>query len=123
MLLAGISGVCIYLDDILITAENDEQHLERLEQVLKRLEESGLKLNEKKCRYMEDEIKYLGHVIDASGLHPDQDKVTCILNAPAPKDESTLRAFLGQLTYYTHFIDNLSTLTAPLNKLLRKEQP
>ena len=123
MLLAGIPGVCIYLDDILITAENDEQHLERLEQVLKRLEESGLKLNEKKCRYMEDEIKYLGHVIDASGLHPDQDKVTCILNAPAPKDESTLRAFLGQLTYYTHFIDNLSTLTAPLNKLLRKEQP
>ena len=47
MLLSGIPGVCIYLDDILITAENDDLHLERLEQVLKRLEESGLKLNEK----------------------------------------------------------------------------
>ena len=106
IILSGIPGVCIYLDDILITAENDEQHLERLELVLKTLEENGLKLNEKKCRYMEDEIKYLGHIIDANGLHSDQDKVTCILNAPEPKDESTLRAFLGQMTYYTHFIEN-----------------
>ena len=123
ILLAGIPGVCIYLDDILITAENDEQHLERLEKVLKTLEESGLKLNENKCKFMQDEIKYLGHKIDANGLHPDEEKVTCIINAPEPKDESTLRAFLGQMTYYTHFIDNLSTLTAPLNKLLRKQQP
>ena len=36
---------------------------------------------------------------------------------------STLRAFLGQMTYYTHFINNLSTISAPLNKLLKKDQP
>ena len=38
ILLAGIPGVCIYLDDILIIAENDEQHLERLEKVLDKIE-------------------------------------------------------------------------------------
>ena len=27
------------------------------------------------------------------------------------------------MTYYTHFVDNLSKLTSPLNKLLRKDQP
>ena len=72
---------------------------------------------------MQDEIKYLGHRIDENGLHPNEDKVNCILNAPEPTDESTLRAFLGQMTYYTHFVDNLSKLTSPLNKLLRKDQP
>ena len=44
ILLAGIRSVCIYLDDILITAENDEQHMARLEQVLKTLEEHGLNI-------------------------------------------------------------------------------
>ena len=123
ILLSGIPGVCIYLDDILITAENDEQHMARLEQVLKTLQENGLKLNEKKCKFMQSEITYLGHCIDANGLHPNKDKVNCIINAPEPTDESTLRAFLGQMTYYTHFVDNLSKLTSPLNKLLRKDQP
>ena len=75
MILSGIPGVCIYLDDILITADTDEEHMARLELVMKTLEEKGLKLNEKKCKFMQDEIKYLGHRIDANGLHPDGEKI------------------------------------------------
>ena len=38
IILQGISGVICYIDDILISGESDEQHLDRLDEVLKRLE-------------------------------------------------------------------------------------
>ena len=43
-LLQGIEGVCVYIDDILITGRNDEEHLEHLDEVLHRLAEAGMRL-------------------------------------------------------------------------------
>jgi len=43
-ILKGIQGVCIYLDDILITGKTEEEHLTNLEQVLKQLEAAGMHL-------------------------------------------------------------------------------
>jgi len=37
-----------------------------------------------------------------------------------PKSAEELRTFLGMVTYYSRFIPNHSTLTAPLRKLLKK---
>ena len=45
-------------------------------------------------------------------------KVDAITKLPTPKDV----AFLGMVTYYLSFIPNLSTLTAPLHELLKKNQ-
>ena len=44
-----------------------------------------------------------------------------IVNAPARTDVSEIRAFFGLVMYYGKFIKNLSSLSAPLNQLLRKE--
>ena len=43
-LLQGLSGVVVYLDDILVTGRTEEEHLSRLEEVLTRLEQAGLRL-------------------------------------------------------------------------------
>eukprot|EP00118_Oscarella_pearsei_P024180 m.300985 g.300985 ORF g.300985 m.300985 type:complete len:663 (+) comp40804_c0_seq14:1019-3007(+) len=43
------------------------------------------------------------------------------VNAPAPKNVSELRSFIGLVNYYGRFVPNLSTTISPLNKLLRKE--
>ena len=44
MLLQGIPGVAIYIDDILITGRNDDVHLKSLEEVLRCLEMVGLRV-------------------------------------------------------------------------------
>ena len=120
-LLGNISGVIVYLDDVLITGKTDEEHLKTLDTVLTRLKEAGLRLKKMKCSFMADSVTYLGHRIDAQGLHPLQEKVEAIQQAPPPKNVSELKAFLGLLTYYNRFLCNLSTVLSPLYRLLRKD--
>ena len=60
ILLRGLKGVSIYLDDILITGPNLTEHIENLQQVLQRLSEAGLRLNKEKCSFLLPQIEYLG---------------------------------------------------------------
>ena len=43
-LLKGCPGVCVYIDDILVTGSTLQEHLDHLRRVLERLEEANLKL-------------------------------------------------------------------------------
>ncbi|CAK5088679.1 unnamed protein product [Meloidogyne enterolobii] len=40
---------------------------------------------------------------------------------PAPHDKSTLRSFLGALTYYGRFIKKMREIRSPLDELLKKD--
>ena len=120
-LLKGIPGVVVYLDDILITGPTPEAHLRALDEVLRRLAKAGLRANQGKCRFLAPAVDYLGHRIDNQGLHPIVEKVEAIRDAPAPTNVSELRSYLGLLTYYSKFLPNMSTVLAPVYKLLRKD--
>ena len=119
-LVRGIPRVEVYLDDILISGETEEAHLQTLDQVLERLEKAGLKLKKGKCSFLTTSVVYLGHVIDEHGLRPTQDKVQAVLAAPEPKNVTELKAYLGLLNYYGRFLPNLSSTLAPLYQLLNK---
>ena len=119
-LLQDIPGVVVYLDDILITGANDQDHLANLELVLDRLEKSGLRLKRSKCLLMKRAVEYLGHTIDEQGLHPTADKLEAVKSAPRPKNVSELKSFLGLLTYYSRFLPNLASKLSPLYRLLNK---
>ena len=99
-ILQGISGVVCYIDDVLITGRNDEQHLCNLEEVLKRLDTRGSWLKKSKCQFFKPSVEYLGYRVDAEGLHATTEKVETILSAPQPNDERQLRSFLGLVNYY-----------------------
>ena len=120
-LLKNVPGVLCFLDDILISGETKKIHDERVKQVLSILQEAGLTLNAKKCQWRALEISYLGFRVDKDGIHPSEDKIAAIRNAPAPKDIKGLQAYLGLLNFYRKFIPNASSLLEPLNLLLRKE--
>ena len=60
--------------------------------------------------------------MDTKGLHATSSKVKALIEAPAPRDITELRAFLCLLNYYSRFLHNLSHLIHPLNNLFRKGQ-
>ena len=120
-LLAGIPGVAVYLDDILMTGVTEHEHLQSLEEVLKRLEQSGLRVRKNKCLFMVPSVSYLGHKIDAEGLHPLPDKLQAVKEASTPRNVSELISYLGLLSYYGKFLPNLSTRLEPLYQLLARD--
>ena len=119
LLLQGIPGVVVYLDDILITGKTKSEHVKALDEVLSRLEKAGLRLQKRKCVFMATEVDYLGHRIDAEGLHPLADKVWAVQEAPSPRSVSELKSYLGLLSYYGKFLPSLSSILAPLYRLLK----
>lgn len=123
IILQGILGVTVFLDDIKITGPDDKTHLDRLKQVLARLHARNIRVNLEKCEFFSDSIQYCGYVIDRNGIHKVKGKIDAIQNMPRPKNVDEIRSFVGLINYYGRFLKNLSTTIYPLNNLLKKENP
>ena len=87
-ILQGLTHMCVYLDDILITGATEEEHIHNLDTVLTRLENAGMRLKRNKCAFLLPAVEYLGHKISAQGLQPTDEKIRAINNAPAPTNIS-----------------------------------
>ena len=119
IVLSGLPGVDDYLDDIIVHAHDMPAHDKALDTVLHRLKSAGLQLNDEKCRFRLPSLPFLGHVISADGLQPDPKRIQAISNVLAPTDASTLRAFLGLLSWYSKFLSNHATVVEPMRACLR----
>ena len=53
-------------------------------------------------------VTYLGHQIDSQGLHPTEDKIQAIRDAPAPRNVTELKAFLQLFQFYSRYIPNVA---------------
>ena len=122
-LLSDIPKAVSRLDDILVAGTDQEDHLHTLSLVLDRLLNAGFRLNKAKCKFLQPSVVYLGHKIDGEGLHPTEDKLTAIRDAPRPKDAAALKSFLGLIMFYSRFMPHHSTVLAPLHSLLKKNTP
>ena len=114
--------VAWYQDDIIVTGENDQQHLSNLEAVLQRLEQFGLRVSEDKCSFLKGKIEYLGFAISGNGVEVIPRKVENVLKIKKPENVKELSSFLGMVTYYGKFLKNLATAAEPLQKLKRREE-
>ena len=120
-ILRGMPGVLCYIDDILVSTEDEESHFRLLQEVFSRLEKHGFRLKQEKCHFLLSKVDYLGHQISCDGIQPLPTKIEAIVRAPIPRNVSQLRSFLGLVNYYGKFIPNLSSLLRPLNELLTSQ--
>ena len=119
-ILEGIDGCVAYLDDLLVTGENEADLLKRLDRVLGRLEEHGARLKREKCEFNIREVKYLGWIISADGLKPVPEKVAAVVSMREPRNVNELRALLGSVNYYQRLVPSLASMLAPLYALLKR---
>ena len=70
-----------------------------------------------KCEFWLTEVRFLGHVISASGVSMDLEKVEAVMSWERPKLVFKIRSFLGLTRYYRRFIEDFSGLAAPMMQL------
>lgn len=123
LILAGLQGIHIYMDDILVTGKTSDEHDRNLKELLERLKQNNVKISETKSEFGVTEVEFLGHVVTPEGLKPTLDKIETLRRFKPPCSKEEVKSFLGFLTYLSKFIKDLSSLTYPLRKLLKKNEP
>jgi len=108
-----------YLDDIVIVTSTFDEHLEWLDCVLNKISAAEL-INPEKCEFCRSQVRYLGFIVQRSGLTVDSEKVKPILEYPAPCKLKQLCRSLGMSSWYRRFVPQLSTVSEPLTRLLKK---
>ena len=92
-MLAGLNGTVSYIDDIIVTGTDLNDHLKNLTQVFERIQDYGFRINKNKCAFLQDSVEYLGFIVDQSGVHTSPKKTKAIVNMPNPTNISQLRSF------------------------------
>jgi hypothetical protein len=121
--MAGISGVLVYIDDIVVFAKTQAEHDQIVARVLKALADAGFTVNKAKCSFSQTRIKFLGHVIENGKILPDPEKIEAIRNFPVPKNQKELRAYIGLIGWIRKFRSDLMISTSVFRPLLRDSEP
>ena len=115
----GLPMVAVYFDDILVSGRTYKEARENLVTVMGRLQTAGLRLRLEKCTFMQKSCIYLGHRLDAEGIHPTNEQLLALQQAPIPTCVTELRSYVGLVNYYHKFLKNVSAVLKPLYELLQ----
>lgn len=116
---AGNNNVFPYIDDLLVSSEDEMSHIQHLKEVFEALRQNGIVINQAKCQFGKNRVNFLGHLIDEEGIHPLQDKVTAIMDFPEPSEVCGLKRFLAMLNFYHRFVPNAATIQLPLLSFIK----
>lgn len=92
-ILPGLRQVAIYLDDILVVRETEEEHERVLTDVFSRIAKAGLRLQANKREFFKQNLEFLGHRIGQKGVYPAETKIEAIHKPPAPTNKKELQEF------------------------------
>ena len=112
--------VVVFVDDILIYSQSEEEHEDHLRVVLQLLRDHMLYTKFSKCEFWLTELRFFGHVVSASSVSVDPEKVEAVMSWERPKSVFKIRSFLGLAGYYKRFIEDFSRLVAPMTRLTQK---
>ena len=113
------STCLVYLDDIVIYLNTQEEHSECLQAVLKCFWLHRLKLKPSKCEFFKEKIEYLGHSVSSKGMWPSRDNLNAITKYPKPTMYAAIKGFIRLVGHYRHFIKNFAKITDPLHEYAR----
>ncbi|KAG7497078.1 extracellular calcium-sensing receptor-like [Solea senegalensis] len=117
------SHCIVYLDDLLMHANDFDRALSNLREVFTSIRRAGLWLNPAKCHLLSRETEFLGHVVSGRGVATNPMKVAAVRDWPTPANINQLRSFLGLASYYCRFIKSFATIASPLHRLTDIGQP
>ena len=120
-------GIKVYLDNIIIYADTQEEHDRLLAWTLEQLIKEGFPLSPTKCEWSKPEALVGGFFVGSGRIRVDPEKVKAIVEWPEPTDHSKgalatwSRKFIGFINYIKEDIAGMSDIAAPLTDMQRND--
>ena len=115
-----LSFMEVYLDDIVIYSDSEEEHEKHVEMVLQLLQDNGLYASPEKCVSGTDVVVFCGHEIGNGRVRPLREKAALITSWPRPKTVRHVRQFVGFASYYRTYLKGFAKTATPLFELLKE---
>lgn len=112
----------IYVDDLIIPSETEEENIATLKEVLKVAAENGIQFNWKKSQFLKREVEYVGYVISAGSYKISPAKIQAVKGFREPRNVKEIQRFIGLTSYFRKFIPGYSLIARPLTSLLKKDE-
>jgi hypothetical protein len=94
----------VYLDDILIYSQMEEEHERHVNEVLSRLSRANLYAKLSKCSFYQMEVHFLGFIIGRDGIHINPERIWTISDWPSLTSFYDNQVFLGFTGYFRRFV-------------------
>ena len=115
-------GVAVYIDDVIVYARTEAEHIELVDWVLSQLSKAGYYAHPGKCEFLRSEVNFLGHIVSRKGVSMQQHKVEAVSAWPRPKNVKDVRSFLGLANFYRRFVQGYAEIARPLTDLTKKAE-
>ncbi|GKV46004.1 hypothetical protein SLEP1_g53027 [Rubroshorea leprosula] len=93
----------IYIDDVVVKSNEEEEHLEHLKLAFERMRKHGLKMNPLKCAFGVSAGNFLGYLAHERGLEVDQNKARAVIEAQPPRRKTRVFSPLLKLKLEADF--------------------
>ena len=114
------SFAVVYMDDILVFSDSEEEHLKHLEKIFAALKKAKLKIKLSKCHFFKKHLQYLGHLLSSEGILPMADKLAAIKDLAPPQNVHEVQQAMGLFGYYRKFVPNYAEIAKSITELTKK---
>ena len=83
--LINIGKMAVFIDNVIVETETEEEHDKIVAEVIRRLEKNDLYVKLEKCRWKIKEVGFLGVVIGPERIKIEEEKMKGVLEWPTPK--------------------------------------
>ncbi|KAF0712996.1 Aste57867_4570 [Aphanomyces stellatus] len=113
-------NLLVWIDDILLYADDPEEYVQVLEQFLDLVDKFGFKLSPDKTTLFTKEAKWRGRSISAAGVSQDPNRINSLCAVPPPTNAGDLQQFICATNWLRDSITEYAQTVDPLQKRLTK---
>ncbi|AHI90954.1 polyprotein [Hibiscus bacilliform virus GD1] len=108
--------IAVYIDDILVFSQSEEEHIKHIRVMLEKCRENGLVLSPTKMKIAQRKVEFLGAILEAGRIQLQPHIIKKVVNFKDEDLQETkgLRSFLGLLNYARAYIPQMGRLLSPL---------
>ena len=113
-------NVQVYVDDILVKSQREEDHLEDLRETFDTLRSYNMNLNPGKCAFGVTAGKFRGFMVSQRGIVANLDKIRAIMEMTPPRNVKEVQSLNGKVTALNRFMLRATNKCLPFFRTLKK---